>query len=62
MHAALGQPHLAAHLRDRLPERRISATVSALNSVVNLRLVRFSIQTDSIGASIPHFQVSVGVG
>jgi len=33
-----------------------------LNSLVNLRLERLSIQTDSIGASIPRFQVSVEAG
>jgi len=45
-----------------LPDWRTSATVSALNSLVNLRLERLSIQTDSIGASIPRFQVSVEAG
>src|SRR5437899_1770313 len=45
-----------------LPEWRISATVSDLNSLVNLRLERLSIQTNSIGASIPRFQMSVEVG
>src|SRR5215472_10198892 len=38
-----------------LPERRIKATVSALNSLVNLRLERFSILADSIGAKYPPF-------
>jgi hypothetical protein len=45
-----------------LPEWRISATVSDLNSLVNLRLERLSIQANSSGASIPRFQVSVEVG
>src|SRR5579859_7538511 len=45
-----------------LPEWRINATVSDLNSLVNLRLERLSIQADSIGASIPRFQVSVEAG
>jgi hypothetical protein len=33
-----------------------------LNSLVNLRLERLSIQADSIGASTPRFQASVEVG
>jgi hypothetical protein len=45
-----------------LPQWRINATVSDLNSLVNLRLERLSIQADSIGASTPRFQASVEVG
>jgi hypothetical protein len=45
-----------------LPELRANATVSAFNSLVNLRLECLSVWADSNGASIPRFQVSLEAG